>query len=66
MKPTMSQRSVASQEAKRDVERVAAQLLEEAQSGGVGHNRMEREDAAAIASVLRDYHSRRGRAGPQV
>lgn len=65
MKPTMSQRSVASQEAKRDVERVTAQLLEDARTGGFGHNRMEREDAMVIASVLRDYHFRRGRAGPQ-
>ncbi len=57
----MSQRTVASQEAKRDVERVAAQLLEQAQTGGVGHNCMKRADATAIATVLRDCHFRGGR-----
>lgn len=35
--------------------RAAEQILEEARSGGFGHNRMTMEDARAIAAVLREY-----------
>lgn len=35
--------------------RAAAQILEEARSGGGGHNRMTMDDARAIATVLREY-----------